>query len=372
MLLYEHESKSAAYWFAAEEYIMSVIKPDEPVVMLWSTDDTIMVGANQIVEAECDLAFARDEGIEVVRRSSGGGTIFADRGTLQYTVIFPFGDKCDLKDIARDWLAGPVITTLKHYGVNASLEGRNDISIYGKKVSGLAQYIRGGYICSHGSLLFSTDLEKLTRCLTVDREKFKTKAVASVRARVASVSMHIAEQDLNSFKAVLLEAFVELQKVYRNRFLCASSLEPASFCQLLPYETEDTLEFLVQAGFSKQTPGAPPIIRGRIEENEVTAIINGRYKNPEWTYGREPAFTFTKKERFPGGLIEVFLDVNSGVIQNARINGDFLSLRPVSELEEKLKGVPHRAEALSAALGEIDVNACLGSLGSSELLEVLL
>ena len=341
MILFEHDSKCAAYWFAAEEYIMKVLRPVEPVLMLWSTEDTIMVGANQVVRAECDVAYARSNGIKIVRRSSGGGAIFTDSGTLQMTVILPYlgwpqdfapnddedphNDAIDAGTIARDWLASPIINTLAFYGAKAMIEGRNDITIDGKKISGIAQYIKGGYILSHCSLLFHTDLEKLAKCLTADREKFTTKALASVRARVTNVAGFIEESNMKNFCNTLIE-----------------------------------------------TSGAR---RVKFESGAVSAIdtiMREKYLNPDWTFGREPAFTFTNAKRFSGGRVEVFLDVKGGVIKEAHISGDFLSLLPVCELEAKLTGVAHRADALAEMLQTIDVRACLGSLSAAELLEVLL
>ena len=324
MILFENESKNAAFWFAAEEYIMQVLRPSEPALMIWSTEDTIMIGANQIAEAECDMAYAEAEGIAIVRRPSGGGAIFTDRGTLQVSIILPQEPKGDHATVSRKWLIEPVISTLAAYGVEASHEGRNDIVIDGRKVSGIAQHIKSGYISSHCSLLFNTDLEKLASSLTADREKYITKAIASVRARVANISEFIEEKSPENFRDALINTYQRLQ--FR---------------------------------------------RIEIESDEIASIMYERYLNPEWTFGREPAFTFTNKKRFPGGLLEVFLDVKSGVIQSAKINGDFLSLLPVSELEKKLTGLYYRADAIEEALISVDITAYLGSIGKEELFQVL-
>jgi len=329
MILFKSESKSAAFYFAAEEYIMRFLRPDEPVLMLWSTGDTIMIGANQIAEAESDSAYAKSEEIEIVRRASGGGTIFTDEGTLQFTIILRHEAESDHRALVHEWLTGPVVETLARYGVSASPEGRNDIVIDGKKISGVAQCVRYGYICSHGSLLFNTDLEKLTRSLTVDRTKFETKAIASVHARVANISGYIEEKDLICFRDALTDTYKQMKE-----------------CQTRSFDPE-ALE-------------------------QIEKIMGDKFANPEWTYGREPAYTYSNKKRFPGGLIEVFLDIKGGEIRDARINGDFLSLLPVEELEIILKGIPYREDALKEVLGTIDVNAYLGSLDAAELLEVLL
>jgi lipoate-protein ligase A len=87
---------------------------------------------------------------------------------------------------------------------------------------------------------------------------------------------------------------------------------------------------------------------------------------------REPAFTFTNKKRYPGGQLEVFVDVKGGVIQNAQINGDFLALRPVGELEDALIGVQLMEGPLAEAIKQVDTDHILGSLGTEELLDVLL
>jgi lipoate-protein ligase A len=343
MILFENDSTDAAFFFAAEEYIMRILKPEEPVLMLWVTDDTVMIGANQIVKAEIDEAYAEEAGIDIVRRPSGGGTIFTDRGTLQYTVILPYGVTAnaeaangeteiagdDPKACMKEWLAEPLIDTLGRFGVCASLEGRNDVTIDGKKISGLAQHIKDGYICSHGSLLFSTDLDKLARVLTVSKEKIQSKAIPSVSARVAKISDHIEEKDIRVFRESFIMSYGKMVSLRRR-------------------------------GFTEKELG------------EINKIMRKRYINPVWTYGREPAFTFTNKIRFPGGQVEVFLVVKGGIIKNAVIRGDFLALRPVTELEAGLVGIPHRKEALRDALRSQGVKSALGSITEEELLQTLI
>jgi len=362
MILLENDSTDAAFYFAAEEYIMQILKPKEPVLMLWSTGDTVMIGANQIVKAEIDEVYAKEEGICIVRRPSGGGTIFTDEGTLQYTVILPYDEKRagavqtdkDPKACMRKWLAEPLIKTLGTLGVRASLEGRNDVAIEGKKISGLAQHVRSGYICSHGSLLFNTNLEKLVRVLTVDKEKITTKAIASVNARVTKISDHLdndtkdttllanKEKDLKAFRESFIESYKKLQPCHCERSEVIQSY---------------------------------PVIRKKFSEDDLQKIEEIRHKkygSIEWTYGREPAFTYTNKKRFPGGQVEVFLDIKGNVIRNAVIKGDFLALHPVSEIEEGLAGVPHKEDALREALQTLDVKSTLGSITAEELLQTLM
>jgi lipoate-protein ligase A len=108
------------------------------------------------------------------------------------------------------------------------------------------------------------------------------------------------------------------------------------------------------------------------ELDEIETIAHERFENPDWIYGREPAFTYRNKKRFPGGGVEVFLDVKGGVIRSAKITGDFLALHPVTVIEEALAGVQHTKEALEEALRQFDVASILGSIDKNELLETLL
>ena len=80
MIFFESTETRASFYLAAEEFIMGAIRPHEPALMLWSVDPTVVIGANQIAKAECDLAFMKSKGIELVRRPSGGGAIYTDRG----------------------------------------------------------------------------------------------------------------------------------------------------------------------------------------------------------------------------------------------------------------------------------------------------
>jgi lipoate-protein ligase A len=91
MIYIETDSKDAAFYFSVEEYFTRDIPSAEPVLIIWQTGNCAMLGRNQIAEAEIDIGYANRNNIQIVRRSSGGGTIFTDPGTLLYTMILPYG-----------------------------------------------------------------------------------------------------------------------------------------------------------------------------------------------------------------------------------------------------------------------------------------
>jgi lipoate-protein ligase A len=252
-------SDRASFAFAAEEYVMRDWKPQEPVLMLWSTRPTVMIGANQVVDLEIDRAKAEAAGVDIVRRASGGGTIFTDPGTLLYTIILPYGDQTDRKEVVWKHLVDPVVSALAALGAEAIPEGRNDILLQGRKISGIAQFIKYDYLTSHGSLLFNADLALMADLLTPDPDNTTAKAPRSVRSRVTNISGFIPEMSMEAFKSVLLKSFREMEKI-RQQDGHFSTYE-LSACELAA----------------------------------IAEIQNSKYENPQWTYGCTSSEPYSKR-----------------------------------------------------------------------------
>ena len=194
MIFVENTCKNAAFHFSAEEFFVRHIKSNEPVLMLWQADKTVMLGNNQSARAEVNLSYAEESSIAIVRRSSGGGAIYTDSGTVLFSIIEPVYDEMT---IHRENVAAIIIEALVKMNVPAYRDGRNDILADGRKFSGLAQYSSGGMICTHGSLLFDTDLETLTKVLIPDKKKLQPKGISSIRSRVGNIKPYISG-DLNA------------------------------------------------------------------------------------------------------------------------------------------------------------------------------
>jgi len=377
MLLYEapaaagtlsEKTDKAAFWFAAEEHVMRDLAPGEPVLMLWRTRDTAMVGANQVAEAEVDRAYAEKDGIDIVRRASGGGTIFTDAGTLLYTILLPYDAGTDPKDVVRDRLAAPVIRALASLGVPARLEGRNDLLIDGRKFSGIAQHIAHGALCSHGSLLWDADLAMLARVLTPARAKIVSKAIPSARARVTNIAEHLAPRsgdarpsDIDAFREALVRSWAEEASEVAE---AASEVAEAVDAAEATTAADAAADAAAATGSLTRRPFSPE------ERAAIAQIAAEKYENPSWTFGRAPAYTVRRSARFPGGGVEVFFAVERGTITACRITGDFLALRPVAPLEAALAGIPYRRADIAVALSRADAQAILGSITAEEFLSV--
>ena len=206
----ENDSLDVYYNFALEYYLTSEKTfRDKIVFLIWRTTPTVMVGKFQNTYREINRRFVEENDINVVRRMSGGGTIFTDLGGWQFTFIAPAqSDQISFREYTE-----PVIEVLQSLGVEAYFDGRNDIMADGKKVSGNAQYMRNGFVVHHGSLLYSTDLYMLERSTVSNEEKLQSKGVGSVREHVGNISDYFTEPlSMTEFRDKIIEKFILFMK----------------------------------------------------------------------------------------------------------------------------------------------------------------
>lgn len=149
----------------------------------------VSIGYFQGIEQELDLAICAQNGVDVVRRRTGGGAVFHDSdGEITYSVIAR--EDVFSKDILESYrvICGWIIDSLDLIGITAEFKPINDITVNGKKISGNAQTRRGGVLLQHGTILYSVDIDRMFSLLRVPDEKLKGKMIASARDRVTSVS----------------------------------------------------------------------------------------------------------------------------------------------------------------------------------------
>ncbi len=306
---------------ALEERLLKEAR--EEIFMLWQNKSSVIVGRNQNTAAEVDTEKSRALGVEIVRRETGGGSVYHDLGNLNYSFIS--NDSNSFLDFQR--FATPVLETLKKLGVPAELSGRNDLLIDGKKFSGNAQRVYKNRLLHHGTLLFDTDLSVLSTLLTVDPDKIHSKGISSVKSRVTNILPYLSE-------IITIDTFA---KLITDCVLC--TIDGAEISPL----TEDEISAAKQLKIDK-------------------------YDTWEWNFGFAPPYNFHKKSRFPIGTIEVFLDVRDGSIINAKIYGDFFGTGDIADLEQNLVGLKHRHEELDELFSETAVSRYFGSIDKKELL----
>ena len=129
-----------AFHQALEQIVFEQIQEDS-ILMLWSNAPAIVCGAYQNIYQETSVYRAWKRGIPVIRRDSGGGTVYHDPGNLNYTVI------CDSDgSVNYDGVMAGILTALHRIGVPAEKSKVCDITLHGRKIS-------GGRLLHHLSLI---------------------------------------------------------------------------------------------------------------------------------------------------------------------------------------------------------------------------
>lgn len=313
---------------ALEEYVFDSLPRDKSYFILWQNHNTIVVGKNQNAAAEINGQFVRSRGITVVRRLSGGGTVYHDMGNLNFTFITDAGD---VEDIDFSQFCQSIVEALASLGVTAEVNGRNDITIDGKKFSGNAQYLREGRVMHHGTLMFRSDLSVLQDALHVDREKLSAKGIASVVSRVTNIGDHLPpEAGIEDLRDALLRH--------------------------IPCEDD----------------GTPYTLTGE-DVAAIDTIAASRYATWEWTYGRSQALELTQKRRIEGcGTVEVSLNTDGGVINALDIHGDFFGSGDIADLCSRLVGCRCEEAALNERLSTINLQHYIHNCPQETLVELLL
>ena len=206
ILLPDRAPKPLSFYLAMEEYVAAAIGCG---FFVWQVDPTVIIGRNQDLRSEVDLEYCNAKGINIVRRKSGGGCVYADRGNLMISYITPRKGVDDVFPFFMNRLAG----VLRDCGVNAMVTGRNDILVGGRKVSGSAFFVHPGASIVHSTLMFNVDLDVLERAITPSAEKLSRHAVRSVRQRVANLAEFAPDLSVEAVTEALKATFCDSERV---------------------------------------------------------------------------------------------------------------------------------------------------------------
>ena len=320
----ETGSTDPAYNLAFEEFVQTHRRSGNYLI-LWQNRNSVIIGRNQNAEEEINAAFVKANGIQVIRRNTGGGAVYHDLGNLNYSFITDAGD---IAARSANIFTAPVVGALKALGMDAEASGRNDILISGRKVSGTAQHIIQGRILHHGTLLFESNPEMIAGALNPDPRKFQSKSDKSVRSRVGNIRAFLScDMKLQSFWDYLKTA------------LAADGILPASLTDA--------------------------------ERKQVEKLKAEKYDTWDWNFGRSPKFQRSCKNRYSGGALQIHLSVKEGAIEQIRILGDFLALTPIEPLEDALKGCAYREDAVAAVLDRFNLREMLGGIEKHQFLETI-
>jgi lipoate-protein ligase A len=139
---------------------------DQPGARVWRNDACVVLGRFLRPEEEVYLKRAKALGVPVLKRVSGGGAVYHDRGNVNYSIYLQgeIGLSNRISASLKE-LSFPVIELLERWNIHWEWVSPNNIYVQGKKISGSAQARWRGRILHHGTLLVNVDLERMAYLL---------------------------------------------------------------------------------------------------------------------------------------------------------------------------------------------------------------
>ena len=293
MLCIQSPNTDIYFNLAAEEYLFKNFSDD--IFMLWRNEPSIVVGKHQNTLAEINLDFVHKNRIRVARRLSGGGTVYHDEGNLNFTFITG-GQEGKLVDFKR--FITPIQELLLKLGVKTLFEGKNNLTVEGKKISGNAEHVYKNRVLHHGTLLFSSELANLSEALKVDQGIYIDKAVKSIRNPVTNINNFLnVEMNIEEFQDFLMNHILK--------------------------ENNSVYEFNSK------------------DMKHIHDLVETKYNTWDWIYAYSPNYIFNKTNRFRSGELSVWLKVEKGLIKEAKINGDYFDHEVQTQLCKLIINRPH-------------------------------
>lgn len=154
-----------------------------------------MIGRNQVPWVECDVAECERLGVPVLRRYSGGGTVFHDLGNSLYSIMTP------RDEFSRSRFGPLICAAFARRGLALQVNERHDLLLGGLKVSGSAFRITRDRAYHHGTMLRRSDLGLLQRVLRSPHTGCLGVTVSSVPSAVGNLGVP---------HGVFVEAMLEL------------------------------------------------------------------------------------------------------------------------------------------------------------------
>lgn len=285
---------------AVEEYLLRNKK--EEYLILGINSPSVIIGKHQCPHRETDTRYITEHKIPVIRRITGGGTVFHDMGNLNFTYIRESepGKQVDFKRYTQ-----PIIEFLSSRGVEARFEGKNDLKVNGLKISGNAEHVYRNRVVHHGTLLFSASIEMLKSSLRKDTSCYATRAVESNPSSVSN---------LKTFLPGINDVF-EFREAMLNYFM-------------------NTITGAVKGEITGE------------EIKEISFLADSKYRSWEWNWAYGPEYKIIKLFDYQGCRVLCKLTVEDGLITECVLEGH----RGLAVIAERLIGCRHMVDDIKDLL----------------------
>lgn len=260
------ESHSPSFHLASEQFLLTERPCD--VLFFYINTPCVVLGRNQNIYEEVNLPFCRKENIQIVRRLSGGGTVYHDEGNINFCFISPkTSNPLDYNPLSQ------IVESLAQLGISATVGTRKDLYINNKKITGTAVHSSGNHVLFHGTLLYDTNLDTLETALTSPHIT-ESKAVKSVRSQVTNI-----RQETEALKNMGSNGFLlQLADQFSKRYF---------------------------TGINHFTPA---------EVDKISALQTERYNTWEWNWAQSPKAIVEHTTELNGESLSLPLTIEKGVI----------------------------------------------------------
>lgn len=305
MILINRTETDPFFNIAAEEYVLKHLEDD--VFMLWVNRPSVIIGKHQVASAEADILFTWQNNIPVIRRISGGGTVYHDEGNLNYSLVSS-GEHGKLVDYQK--YAGTIIRALQKLSISASLQNKSSLFTSGKKFSGNAEHVFKNRVLHHGTLLFNSDMEMLRRCIRPAHKGYSDKSIRSVDSNTTNLIEHFPPgYSIESFRALLIEQAYE------------------DFPEIIPYTFTDA------------------------DIEAIHSLVENKYAGMEWNFGYSPRYDLKGKIEHQGIAVAYEMKAIKGKIKelNFMLNGKEV----LADIAATLTNTLHHPEAVAGVLNKL-------------------
>lgn len=199
--------RQLSFYLAMEEYIARSID-DPDCFFMWQVAPSVIFGRNQVLENEVNVPYCREHGIQLFRRKSGGGCVYADKDN----VMLSFVTEEENVGFAFNRFINMILLAFHKMGIKGTSTSHNDVMIGDHKVCGTACYHVGGRSIVHSTMLYDTNMKHMLNAITPSKEKLESKGIQSVRQRITLLKDHIG-LSIEEMKSIIKDTLCNGERV---------------------------------------------------------------------------------------------------------------------------------------------------------------
>ncbi len=308
MLIVIRKETNPYFNIAAEEYFLKNF--NENIFMLWTNEPSVIIGKHQNAYSEIDYEFVKRNNMPVIRRISGGGTVYHDLGNINFTFIYNIPENENKLDKNR--FTPKIVEILNKIGLKGiKIENRNSLTINGLKFSGNSEHLWKNRILHHGTILYSSNLQNLINIINKNNKIYIDNSVKSVISKVTNICDFFHKKiNKEEFIELLIKQFTEINF-------------PTSYYTLNQFDIDS-----------------------------INNLVENKYSKFEWNYGYLSYYNFKNKIKINNEIICTDIIVENGIIKKISFK-NFPNFFLENSIIKKLTNTLHYEDSVKIIIKEI-------------------